>query len=40
MACGGQVVGLGRQHEHKQFVEIQQKLNDRGVMVNERLEAT
>jgi hypothetical protein len=29
-------IGWQHEHEHKQFVEIQQKLNDRGVMVNER----
>ena len=29
-------IGWQHEHEHKQFVEIQQKLNSRGVMVNER----
>jgi hypothetical protein len=29
-------IGWQHEHGHKQFVEIQQKLNDRGVMVNER----
>jgi len=29
-------IGWQHQHEHKQFVEVQQKLNQRGVMVNER----
>jgi hypothetical protein len=29
-------IGWQHEHEHKQFVEIQQKLNHRGVIVNER----
>lgn len=29
-------IGWQHEHEHKQFVEIQQKLNQRGVIVNER----
>jgi hypothetical protein len=29
-------IGWQHEHEHKQFVEIQQKLNRRGVLVNER----
>lgn len=29
-------IGWHHEHEHKQFVEIQRKLNGRGVMVNER----
>jgi hypothetical protein len=29
-------IGWQHEHEHKQFVEIQQKLNERGVLVNER----
>jgi hypothetical protein len=29
-------IGWQHEHEHKQFVEIQQTLNSRGVMVNER----
>jgi hypothetical protein len=29
-------IGWQHEHEHKQFVEIQQKLNSRGVLINER----
>ena len=29
-------IGWQHEHEHKQFVEIQQELNERGILINER----